>query len=92
MEKHLICFKIYLLYLIYPYFIFHPNQKYFNILKNILHLKKLTISLSIIFHKSIITQKKSLTIIISNIKSDQVINKVNSIRLLSMMILIIIII
>lgn len=58
-KKHFIYLKIYFIYLIYPYFIFIFSQKYFNILRNILYIKKLTVNLLITINKSVIIKKKS---------------------------------
>lgn len=69
-DLYIVGIKIYLYYLI-----FHISQKYFNILKNALYIKKLIISQIIIFNRNMIISNKSLVTAISIIKHDQVINK-----------------
>lgn len=57
-KKHFICPKVYFIYLIQSHFIPHLGQRYFNILKIILYIKKWAISLLIILNRSVMTQKK----------------------------------
>lgn len=54
-NKYFIYFGIYLIYLIYPYFVFYFGQKYFNILKDVLCIKKLALDLPIMLNKSVMT-------------------------------------
>lgn len=44
-KDHFICYKVYLIYLVYPDFIFYFSKKHFNILNSALYMKKLVISL-----------------------------------------------
>lgn len=52
--EHLICCKIYLIYLIHPDFVLHLGQKYFNISKGGFLVEKLVVDLLIRLNKSII--------------------------------------
>lgn len=54
-KKYFLYFRDYFIYLVYPYFILHFSQKNFNILKDVLYIKKLAVSLLIILNKSVIT-------------------------------------
>lgn len=53
-KMYFIYFEVYLRYLVYPHFVFYFSQKYFNITKNVLYIKKLAICLLIIPNKSIV--------------------------------------
>lgn len=61
MNLYVIDIKVYF----YPYLIFYLSHEYFNILKNILFIKKLDVGQLITLNKSVIIWQKSLTIIIS---------------------------
>lgn len=54
-KKYCIRLKVYLIYLKHFYFALYLKQNYFNISRNILYIKKLTINLLIIVNRSIIT-------------------------------------
>lgn len=77
--------KIYLYYLI-----FYIEQKYFNVPKSARCIKKLVVSQVIILNKNVMIQKRSLIIIILNIRYGQVINRIYNAGLLSIKVLIII--
>lgn len=89
-KEHLICLRVYLIYLVYPHFVFYLGQKYFNISKGVLCAKNLAVGLVITFNKSEITWKRSLVIVIPSIKSDSVMSGTYNTKSLNMKMLTII--
>lgn len=88
-REHFISFGVYLIYLVHLHLVLHFSQKYFNILKGVLYVKKWAIGLLIILSRSVMTQKRNLVIITTNIKFDQIINRIYNTELPSMKVLII---
>lgn len=80
-EDHLIYLKVYLINLIYSHFVLLVGQRHFSIQRNVLCMKKPTVSLLITLSKSVMTARKCLMIVTPSIRTNLIMSKTYNIRL-----------